>query len=141
MTDCLDIDTLAAVGQALDWNINERLDHLVECPSCRESLATLAATRHALATEEIVAPELINSIMASFPSRAHTRPFSILASPGLVGMMNGVLVAVLTVVVAGMAALQSGGPAPGPPSLAVGLIVGVAYWWWNRRRLVAGTPG
>lgn len=138
MTDCLDTDTLAAVGQALDWNVDQRLDHLVGCPSCRELLTTLAAARHALAQEEVVDPELVDSIMASFPSRSDTRPFPGLTSPGPVGLVNGLMVAVLTVVISGMAALQSAGPAPGLPSIVAGLLVGVAYWWWNERRLAAG---
>ncbi len=132
MTDCLDIDTLAAVGQALDWNINERLDHLVECPSCRESLATLAATRRALGKEEVVAPELVDRIMTALPVNQAEEPVSARKWNPVV-FFNAGLVMITTMALAVMATAQSGGPLPAWPVSVAGLVAAMGYVSWQMR--------
>ncbi len=132
MTDCLDIDTLAAVGQALDWTINERLDHLVECPSCRESLATLAATRHALTKEEVVAPELVDRIMTALPVNQAEEPGSARKWNPVV-ILNAGLVMITTMALAVMATAQSGGPLPGWLVSVAGLVAAMGYVSWQMR--------
>ena len=132
MTNCLDIDTLAAVGQALDWNIDERLDHLVECPSCRESLATLAATRHALGREEVIAPELVDRIMTALPVNQAGEPGSARKWNPVV-IFNGGLVMITTMALAVMATAQSGGPLPGWPVSVAGLVAAMGYVSWQMR--------
>ncbi len=132
MTNCLDIDTLAAVGQALDWNIDERLDHLVECPSCRESLATLAATQHALGKEEVVAPELVDRIMTALPVNQAEEPRSTRKWNPVV-IFNGGLVMITTMALAVMATAQSGGPLPGWPVSVAGLVAAMGYVSWQMR--------
>ena len=132
MTDCLDIDTLAAVGQALDWNIDERLDHLVECPTCGETLATLAATRHALGEEEVVAPELVDRIMTALPVNQAEEPGSARKWNPVV-IFNAGLVMITTMALAVMATAQSGGPLPGWPVSVAGLVAAMGYVSWQMR--------
>ena len=132
MTDCLDSDTLAAVGQALDWDVDEPLDHLCTCQSCRVSLATLAATRHALAEEELVARELVDRIMTQLPVDQAEKPGSARTwKPVMV--LNAGMVMITTMAVAAMAAAQSGGPLPSWPVAAAGLVAAMGYLSWQRR--------
>ncbi len=130
MTDCLDSDTLTAVGQALDWDVDEPLDHLGACASCRASLATLAATRHALAKEELVAPELVDRIMTQLPVHQAEESGSARTWNPVV-VLNAGLVMITTMAVAAMAAAQSGGPLPGWPVAAAGLAAGIGYVSWQ----------
>ncbi len=132
MTDCLDSDTLTAVGQALDWNVKERLDHLGACSSCRASLATLATTRHALAKQEAVAPELVDRIMTTLPVNQVEEPGPARRWNGLM-VFNAGLVMITTMAVAVMAAAQSGGQLPGWPVAAAGLVAAMGYVSWQRR--------
>ena len=135
MTDCVDSDTLTAVGQALDWNFDETLDHLGACPSCRASLATLAATRHALYKEELVAPELVDRIMTALPVNQAEEPGSARTWNPVV-VLNAGLVMITTMAVGVMAAAQSGGPLPGWPVAAAGLVAAMGYVSWQRRPVV-----
>ncbi len=43
--DCLDTDSLTSVGEALAWQVPERLDHLAACADCRRELSALAGLR------------------------------------------------------------------------------------------------
>ena len=130
MTDCLDNDTLTAVGQALGWDVDERLDHLGACQSCRATLATLAATRHALAKEEVVAPELVDRIMTALPvNQAEETRSARMWNPVVV--LNAGLVMITTMAVAVMAAAQSGGPLPSWPVAVAGLVAAIGYVSWQ----------
>ncbi len=132
MTDCLDSDTLIAVGQALDWNVDEPLDHLGACTSCRASLATLAATRQALAREEPVDADLVDRIMRQLPVHQAEEPgFARTWNPVVV--LNAGLVMITTMGVAVLAAGQSGGPLPGWPVAVAGLVAAIGYVSWQRR--------
>ncbi len=132
MTDCVDSDTLTAVGQALDWDVDEPLDHLGTCQSCRATLATLAATRQALANEEVVAPELVDRIMTQLPVNQAEEPGSARTWNPVV-VLNAGLVMITTMAVAVMAAAQSGGPLPSWPVAAAGLVAAMGYVSWQRR--------
>ena len=135
MTDCVDSDTLTAVGQALDWDVDEPLDHLGTCQSCRATLATLAATRQALANEEVVAPELVDRIMTQLPVNQAEEPGSARTWNPVV-VLNAGLVMITTMAVAVMAAAQSGGPLPGWPVAAAGLVAAIGYVSWQKRLVV-----
>ena len=132
MTDCLDSDILTAVGQALDWDVDEPLDHLGTCQSCRATLATLAATRNTLAREVAVDPELIDRIMTQLPvHQAEESRSARTWKPVMV--LNAGMVMITTMGVAAMAGAQSGGPLPGWPVAMAGLVAAMGYVSWQRR--------
>jgi anti-sigma factor RsiW len=132
MTDCLDSDILTAVGQALDWDVDEPLDHLGTCQSCRATLATLAATRNTLARQVAVDPKLVDRIMTQLPVNRTEGPGSARAwKPVMV--FNAGMVMITTMAVAVMAAAQTSGPLPGWPVAAAGLVSAVGYLSWQRR--------
>lgn len=65
MTRCPDTDALVAVGDALGWNINDGLQHLRSCETCRATLETLQLTRSALHDAEPVDDATLARITAA----------------------------------------------------------------------------
>ena len=133
MSSCLDSDTLASIGQALEWDIEEPLRHLLECDTCRESVAILAGAQRVLAQEAPADPALVDRIMNTMtePVAAATgQPRAATA----VWLLNGGMAALTVLAVAGAATLQTGGPPPG--WAAVGGAVATAGFYLLRERRV-----
>ena len=131
MSSCLDTDTLATIGQALDWNLDESLRHLLECEPCRESVAALASVQRTLAHEEPAAPVLVERIMSLMAEPVATsteRPRS-----NAIWLLNGGMAALTVLAVAGGAALQTGAPPPGWAAVGAALVVAGGYVWWGGR--------
>ena len=137
MSRCLDTDTLATVGQALEWDIDEPLRHLLECEACRVSVAALAGVQQALAQEAPADQELVQRIMNTMaepgPAPAD-RPFP----AKTVWLLNGAMAAITVLAVAGAAALRTGAPAPSWAAVGAALVVAGGYVWWEYRKYSVG---
>lgn len=134
MSSCLDSDTLASIGQALEWDVDKPLRHLLECDTCRESVAILAGAQRVLAQEAPADPALVERIMNSMtePVAAATgQPRAVTA----VWLLNGGMAALTVLALAGAAALQTGGSPPG--WAAVGGAVAAAGFYLLRERRVS----
>ncbi len=132
MSSCLDSDTLASIGQALEWDIEEPLRHLLECDTCRESVAILAGAQRVLAQEAPADPALVDRIMNTMtePVAAATgQPRTATA----VWLLNGGMAALTVLAVVGAAALQTGGPPPGWAAVGAALVVAGGYVWREYR--------
>jgi len=86
----------------------------------------------ARASEEVVAPELVDRIMTQLPVNQAEEPGSARTWNPVV-VLNAGLVMITTMAVAVMAAAQSGGPLPSWPVAAAGLVAAMGYVSWQRR--------
>ncbi len=127
MNRCLDLDRLVSIGSAVDWQVDELLDHLHDCNNCREELGRLASVRGALGAEETPRPEFVDDVMADLVTIDARR-----------GSMRRVLSLSLTPLIAGMTAffaIAMAATATSPVGLgpvAFGaLTVAIGAAWWN----------
>ena len=74
MSDCLGADQLVTIGDALDWDVAVKLEHLQSCESCRARLAELGLIRAALAETEAVEEAVVERIGAALRAEAHDGP-------------------------------------------------------------------
>ena len=62
MNQCPNIDSLATLCAALDWNADNQLRHLVSCEHCLEQLRLLEATHRSFAISEEVGDDVVAKI-------------------------------------------------------------------------------
>ena len=129
MNRCLDLDRLVSIGSAVDWQVDELLDHLHDCNICREELGRLQSLHGALSAEEAPRSGLVNDVMADIVTIDARR-----------GSMQRILFLSLTPLLAGMtaffaiamAATATSPVALGPVALGA-LTVAIGAAWWNER--------
>lgn len=128
MTRCLDTDTLATVGAALEWDVEAGARHLLGCASCQDTLRQLASAHAALAEEVPPRAGFIEDVMRALPV---DEPEPVATGWKVADLVNPALAAVtaLAVIVAGAGDALS---APAVPMVAAAFVaLGTALW--NRR--------
>ncbi len=133
MNRCLDLDRLVSIGSAVDWQVDELLDHLHDCTSCREELGRLQSVHGALSAEEAPRPELVDDVMADLVTIDARR-----------GSMRRVLSLSVTPLLAGLTAffaIAMAATATSPvglgPVVVGALTVAIGAGWWNGRERVS----
>ncbi len=132
MTSCLGPNNLVAVGAAVDWHVDEALDHLRNCAVCREELARLASVHGVLTAQETPRAGFTDDVMADLVAtetrRASARRLiSISLTPILAGATAFFSIA-----------MAATGPSPvrvGPVAIAAAIGVALVTGWWDRKRM------
>ena len=134
MSRCLDLDRLVAVGAAIDWQVDEVLDHLGDCAECRAELQRLASVHSALSEEEEPRPGLVDDVMADLLSTEAKRT----ALLRIVSVsLNTVLAGATAFFAIAMAAAATPPIQLGPVALGAAMLVAVGTAWWNGRQQTA----
>lgn len=140
MKRCLDVDRLVTLGAAVDWKVEELLEHLLACSDCREQLGRLATVHDTLNTEEPAPPELVAAVISDMSFRQARR-----------ASIGRSLTRSLTALLAGMTTLFSvplvasgTSPVSFGPVAGAAVAVALAMVWWSTREdgvLQEGTTG
>lgn len=131
MTRCLESEELVAIGTAVDWLVEETLDHLQHCNRCREEIARLTLVHRALSAQEVPRAGFTDQVMASIAAtdarRARARRLvSVSLTPILAGATAFFAIA-----------LAATGPSPieiGPVAIAASIGVAALIALWDARQ-------
>ncbi len=141
MKGCLEVDALVGLGAALDWRLEEGLEHLRECVHCRRRLERLGELSGTLGATIEPRPGFEERVIASL-----FRP----GGAGQVRLRRAWLAALLNPALAGLTAFfaiaLAGGELPAsaldlPALLACVTVAGVTFWWNHAQRSAATSPG
>ncbi len=137
MNVCLEADDLVALGAAVQWNVDEVLEHLAGCEGCREQLRSLRAVYHSAADTITPAAGFTDVVMQAIDERhaAPTRPrfhMTSLLTPALAAMTT--FFAVLMISSGDAAALT------GIPVLVACAVAGLSTLGWNRFNMSTVPP-
>ncbi len=132
MNRCLDLDRLVAVGAAVDWQVDELLEHLRDCTECREELRRLASVHGALSAEEAPRPGLVDEVMANLVATQASRVsmrrmMSVSLTPLLAGMTAFFAIAMAT---------ATSPVGVGPVAIGAAIVVALGTAWWSGRQVM-----
>ena len=65
MKDCPGTDAILSIGDALEWDVPDRLHHLLTCEECRAEMDALRLTRDSLLQAAPIEPAVLDRITAS----------------------------------------------------------------------------
>jgi predicted anti-sigma-YlaC factor YlaD len=129
---CPDTDSLITIGAAIEWRIDEFLDHLRDCSDCRENLRNLSVVQVALSEVSQPHPATLSRAMADVTTAdARIERFWKTISLSLTPLFAG-FTAFFT--------LASGRTSFGAAVLG-GALVAVGTLWWAVWRKEVGRSG
>jgi hypothetical protein len=132
MTECLEADTLVALGEALDWTTEEGLEHLLTCDVCRDQLRSLARL-HGVLSEEIAPAEgFTDQVVGGLRLAQAISPVQ--RGRRLIGILNAALAGITAFFVVALAVSSASGMTMGPSVALVSAAAAAATLWWNRAR-------
>ncbi len=127
MRKCLDTDQVVSLGTMLDWDVKDRLAHILQCTDCQNRLEEVRAVYTFMHDTIEPRPEFVSEILQALPGAS---PKSAIPS-FLVSLLNTLLASVTSFFA--IALLASGAPhAPAVlPVAFVSLLVGICTLAWN----------
>ncbi len=128
MTPCIDLDELVSLGNALDWDVEQRLSHILSCEACKTKIRELE-TLHEVMSEE-VAPRagFPRDVLDALPTEKRSK--SKAASP-VITLVNTLLASMTCFFAVVLASSGAPGVETGMPLLFVALIAGATTFVWN----------
>ncbi len=130
MSHCPDVDQLLSVANALDWQVQEGLEHLRECERCGDYFAQLASVHAVLEARTEPRAGFADEVMRSLPD---AEPATRRWIATTLSVVNPALAAFTTLFVLGLAA-NSPTPLPfGTPIFVVVVLAAAVTAAWSRR--------
>ncbi len=129
MNRCLETDTLAAVGLALEWETKRPLQHLADCEDCRTRLRQLATVHHAVSGQLQTAPEFVDQVMRTLPPDERTTAAANRFGVSIV--LNPILAAATTFFAGALAGSTATTARPGLALIVASGVAAVGTFWWN----------
>ncbi len=139
MNACLEADDLVALGTAVQWHVDEALEHLAGCDGCREQLRTLRAVYHQASDAITPAAGFSDAVMQAIGEQRAARPtassrfrVTSLLTSAFAGMTT--FFAILLTSSGGATALT------GIPVLVTCGAAALGTLWWNRFNMSTVPP-
>ena len=132
MNRCLDGDTLVSLSAALDWDTDEGLRHVVDCPSCRQQLHQLSELYRDLTEEMNPRPGFTDDVIRSIGMHPN-RQSEVANRMTALGLLNPLLASMAVFFATAYA--SAGDPQMQLdllPAILVSLAGGAVTLWWNR---------
>ena len=131
--DCPEMDTLASVAAAFDWDVPAAIDHVASCPQCRATLHDLSALQGAFRD----LPEVDLALLEN-PALAPREPARARPSRGPRLLLAGATFVVVTVTTMAALLMLAGSPRDGASTSWVVLgtlsaLVGAVVAWRPER--------
>lgn len=120
MSECLDVDVLLDIGQALDWRVEEGLSHFRTCTDCRTQLETLQRAREGLLMSTPVNQETLLRISGALQAASREKS----GHARLWAQVPQAAEACAAGVAALLILVSNGVPVEGPAAAAVGFSLG-----------------
>lgn len=134
MMECPGSDALATIAAALDWNVEEALEHVRTCADCRGRLATLTATHAAFQADEMVPEYVVARITGAIAGEARGNAERARAGERTARAIEAVLAGATALVIVLAAGTPSANVAALAATFAIGAMVPLAPRARLRRR-------